>query len=114
MSDRDDRIVDLAAALSDGNAIDWEAAESCAATESERLQIRHLRAVRELAAAQGNLSGPADKNRWAHDSLLHRGGTADDAAETVAPVTWGPLRVIEKIGRGQFGDVYRAHDPRLD
>ena len=29
------------------------------------------------------------------------------------PVTWGSLRVHEKIGRGRFGDVYRARDPSL-
>ncbi len=44
-----------------------------------------------------------------------------DAAERVAsqsldvlPVQWGPLTVLEHIGRGTFGDVYRAHDARLD
>lgn len=27
---------------------------------------------------------------------------------------WGPLRIIERVGRGTFGDVYRAWDTRLD
>src|ERR1700704_1552962 len=27
---------------------------------------------------------------------------------------WGPLRIIEQVGRGTFGDVYRAWDTRLD
>src|ERR1700704_586423 len=27
---------------------------------------------------------------------------------------WGPLKLIEKVGRGTFGDVYRAWDTRLD
>ena len=31
-----------------------------------------------------------------------------------APVLWGHLRLVEKIGRGAFGDVYRAWDTRLD
>ena len=30
------------------------------------------------------------------------------------PAAWGPLRILERIGRGTFGDVYRAWDPRLD
>jgi len=113
MSGRDDRLVDLAAALSDGAAIDWDAAESAAATESERLQIRGLRRVRGMADAQVASSSQADGSGRAYDSLMHpTGGTASSGA--APPVTWGALRAIEKIGRGQFGDVYRAHDPRLD
>src|SRR5262245_35830446 len=27
---------------------------------------------------------------------------------------WGPLRILEHVGRGTFGDVYRAWDSRLD
>ena len=36
-------------------------------------------------------------------------GEADDRLEH-----WGPLRIIEQVGRGTFGDVYRAWDTRLD
>ena len=28
--------------------------------------------------------------------------------------TWGPLVILEKIGTGAFGDVFRAREPRLD
>ncbi len=28
--------------------------------------------------------------------------------------TWGSLRILESVGRGHFGDVYRAWDPTLD
>jgi TolB-like protein/predicted Ser/Thr protein kinase len=28
--------------------------------------------------------------------------------------SWGPLRILEHVGRGTFGDVYRAWDSRLD
>jgi eukaryotic-like serine/threonine-protein kinase len=30
------------------------------------------------------------------------------------PAEWGSLRILERIGRGTFGDVYRAWDARLD
>ncbi len=30
------------------------------------------------------------------------------------PSEWGSLRILERIGRGSFGDVYRAWDARLD
>jgi serine/threonine-protein kinase len=79
----------LAAAVADGTPIDWDAAESSAASDSERRQIRQMRLVEQLGAAQ-ELAPPA------------------------TPSTWGSLRILENIGQGRFGDVYRAFDPRLD
>ncbi|HZI79472.1 MAG TPA: protein kinase, partial [Vicinamibacterales bacterium] len=29
------------------------------------------------------------------------------------PARWGPFEIVEEIGRGAFGTVYRARDPRL-
>ena len=43
---------------------------------------------------------------------LSRSDTVAPAAEP--PFQWGPLDVVELVGRGTYGDVYRAHDPRLD
>jgi serine/threonine-protein kinase len=31
-----------------------------------------------------------------------------------APVMWSHLRLVERIGQGAFGEVYRAWDTRLD
>src|SRR5690348_16312393 len=30
------------------------------------------------------------------------------------PQTWGSLRLLERVGGGAFGEVYRAWDARLD
>jgi hypothetical protein len=61
-----------------------------------------------------------------HRALLHEPGAAPietlltssrgSLGEAVGGfrVQWGPLVVLDKIGRGAFGDVYRAWDPRLD
>jgi serine/threonine-protein kinase len=51
---------------------------------TDRPLIRHLKVVEALAT-------------------VHR-----------VPATWGHLQLIERIGRGTFGEVYRAWDPRLD
>ena len=90
---RPDRLTALASAVADGTPVDWDAAESSAASESERVQIRELRVVYQLAESQNR--PPATLPR-------------------VDAQSWGPLRISEAIGRGRFGEVYRAFDPRLD
>ena len=85
MNNDDAGLTELAGAILDGTPVDWEAADSGVAPRDRRL-VTHLRAVAAIAEA-------------------HRG----DALET-----WGPLRLLERIGRGAFGDVYRAWDSRLD
>ena len=80
------RITELAEALADGTPVDWAAAESTAATEQERIVIRRLSRI-GLAAS------------------LHRRPAPRD--------TWSHLQLLEKVGGGAFGDVFRAHDPRL-
>jgi TolB-like protein/Flp pilus assembly protein TadD len=86
----DPLIDDLADAILDGTPIDWPAAESSADGTDRTLvsQLRVLAAVAELHRQEPKVAN--------------------------APVLWGPLRLTELIGRGAFGDVYRAWDTRLD
>ena len=83
--DDDGALTDLARAVLDGEAIDWAAANARAAP-ADRPFVDRLRLIAGIAEA-------------------HR----DDA-----PWTWGSLRLLERIGQGAFGEVYRAWDPRLD
>ena len=78
-------LTELAGAILDGSPIDWESADSDAAPE-DRPVVRRLKSIAAIARA-------------------HHGGE---------PETWGSLRLLEPIGRGAFGDVYRAWDSRLD
>ncbi len=78
-------LADLAGAILDGDAIDWASATDTA-DETERPLLDQLRLLAALAD-------------------LHR---------VAKPEHWGHLRVLERIGRGAFGDVYRAWDTRLD
>jgi serine/threonine-protein kinase len=80
---------DLARAILDGAPVDWPEVES-SAHESERPLIEQLRTLATLVE-------------------FHRAQRA--GAETG---TWGHLRILEPIGRGAFGRVYRAWDTRLD
>jgi serine/threonine-protein kinase len=91
VSDRDARLNALAEALADGTLVDWDAAEAGANSDDEREQIRRMRVVGAVAAAHAHI---------------------DD--RSAVATRWGPLEVLECIGRGRFGDVYRAWDRRLD
>jgi serine/threonine-protein kinase len=84
----DPLIDDLADAILDGAPIDWAAAESSPDGTAQQLvgQLRVLAAV--AACARGD-----------HER---------------APAMWSHLRLVERIGRGAFGEVYRAWDTRLD
>jgi tetratricopeptide (TPR) repeat protein len=75
----------LAGKILDGIPVDWDAAERQCAPAAQLL-VRRLRAVARIVDT-------------------HRADTLD---------WWGPLRLLECIGRGAFGDVHRAWDPRLD
>lgn len=96
--DREARLGDLAASILEGAPVDWDAVESTASPE-DLVVIRQLRVLHEVAA-------------------LHRGLSNADAATTAvpapAPAMWGHLRLLEVVGRGSFGEVYRAWDAHLE
>ena len=86
MPDRDQLLDQLARAVLDGTLVDWMAVESRAGSEAVPF-LRRLQLVASVAK-------------------VHR--------EALPAVTWGPLRLIERVGRGASSDVYRAWDTRLD
>ena len=79
---------DVAGAILDGAPVDWSIVDSDAA-QSEQAVIEQLKTLAMLR-------------------LVRRGESADRFTE------WGHLRVLERIGRGAFGEVFRAWDTRLD
>jgi serine/threonine-protein kinase len=75
----------LAEAVADGSAVDWDLAESNAGSPKERKVIQQLR---RLASVSATVRAQA--------------------------ALWGPLQIRGEVGRGSFGVVYRAWDPRLE
>ena len=95
-------VPDLAGAVLDGTPIDWVAAESTA-DEGNRPLIEQLRVLAALADLHRCLARQATTRPAAQD---------EDGVEGLKH--WGHLRVLDRIDRGAFGEVYRAWDTRLD
>jgi TolB-like protein/tRNA A-37 threonylcarbamoyl transferase component Bud32 len=102
----DQLVDDLADAILDGTPIDWAAAES-SSESTARLLIRQLRVL--AAVAELHRSTPPTTSTLSQLPPCRMEPKVADA-----PVEWGHLRLVERIGRGAFGEVYRAWDTRLD
>jgi serine/threonine protein kinase/Tol biopolymer transport system component len=107
-----ERLIDVAAAVSDGGVVDWVLTEA-EASPSERQLVGHLRVLERLASVHAGLPPVAAFERSLHDSLRQAAATASTPPAT-APTTWGPLTIVERIGSGTYADVYRARDSHLD
>jgi serine/threonine protein kinase/tetratricopeptide (TPR) repeat protein len=94
----------LAESISDGVPIDWNAAEA-RATGDEKELLRQLRVVADLAMLHRSL--PADPST----TVSVRSATRTPA-KTIG--TFGHLELVERIGRGGAGEVYRAWDQQLE
>ena len=108
----DESLIDLAVAVADGAPIDWASATQTLGTEDELRLLDGLRLIADVTSARGvALPPPPAAARSAAAPHLSEGS---GVGRSVGLEEWGPLRIIEQVGRGTFGDVYRAWDTRLD
>lgn len=105
MSPESAALLKLAESIADGAAVDWEAAET-GATAEERAVIRQLRVLSEVAVLHRSL--PASPDDWRAPAQSSRRPT------TPAIGNWGHLVLLERLGRGTSGEVYRAWDRQLE
>jgi hypothetical protein len=89
-------VLRLAEAVADGAAIDWKRERGEAGAPG---QVRSLELIDSVFREYGRA---ADVVRGRLREPLLRPDSR-----------WGPLRVLERIGTGTFGQVYRAFDPAL-
>jgi TolB-like protein/tRNA A-37 threonylcarbamoyl transferase component Bud32 len=94
----------LAESIADGATIDWDATEA-QASAADRAVIRELRILSNLAGLHRSLPAPG---LVPAETLAHRSGDAP------AIGSWAHLTLIERLGGGASGDVYRAWDRHLE
>jgi eukaryotic-like serine/threonine-protein kinase len=101
----DAAMLSLAESIADGQPIDWAEVEARAGAQDESI-VRQLRVISELAGLHRSLSTlsmpPPDAARSRQVS----------AAPAIG--SWGHLTLIERLGGGSSGDVYRAWDRHLE
>src|SRR5688572_7218175 len=98
----DQPLSDLAEAIADGRPIDWADVSRRAGTSPPGDLVKQLQVLEALAALHRSQESTAE---------------APIAPATPAPAplgTWGGFELLEQIGQGSFGVVYRARDVRLD
>ena len=98
----DDRelLSSVAASISDGALIEWEKVAGQVAGEEDSV-LKELRVLEQIAKF----------HQTAQEGGAGVAGSAGD--EPPDARTWAHFLILGRIGRGSFGNVYRAHDTKL-
>jgi len=94
-TERDENLQALAARIADDQSVDWASEMDPALTgDPTALGLRELEQI-----VQG---------------FRHMQLAGQSKASGACRFTFGPLQVLERLGEGAQGEVWRAHDPMLD
>ena len=98
---QEQQLTDLAGAVADGRPLDWASIEQSTPGPAGREAIAALRDVSQVGALFASLANTL--------------GRSDQRPERLEPgASWGGFRIVEHVGSGRYGDVYRAWDAALD
>ncbi|MEO7189466.1 MAG: protein kinase [Vicinamibacterales bacterium] len=103
---------ELALAMADGRPIDWHAQDARLATDLDPDLIAPLRLIERVVRAHRETTFDIGLESMTVGPPIGDPNCAEEPTDSA--VTWGPLTILERIGGGSYGDVYRAHDRRLD
>jgi serine/threonine-protein kinase len=103
-------LVEAARAIAAGRRVDWDAIESSGGlSDSVVSLLRQLRVVENISELHRSLPDP-----WSSTGTAHSSANTGATALAKTPEVWGALRLLEHVGQGVFGEVFRAWDPRLE
>jgi serine/threonine-protein kinase len=97
-------LLEVATSISNGIAVDWARLPTPQGPSQATAVLREMAVLDRIAQFHRtdiDSEAPTDA-RHAHET------------RTVEHEVWGHFRLLEKIGKGTFGMVYRAHDMKLD
>ncbi|HTO91093.1 MAG TPA: serine/threonine-protein kinase [Candidatus Sulfotelmatobacter sp.] len=100
--ERRDPLDALAGSVSDDRPVDWDGAESSVGSPAAQASVRALREVSKIAEFNRELQRSPEP-----------GSAAGAATETTEPKRWGDLLLLEQVGSGMSGQVWRAWEPKL-
>src|SRR5262249_43219842 len=103
----------VALAVADGAIPDWDDLDK-QSSPAERQLLEQLRALSAFAHTTRS-SRPRRSRR--HPLVEEPAPPRSRTREVTRPAVserWPGLTLVEEVGQGAFGIVYRAHDPRLD
>jgi serine/threonine-protein kinase len=98
----DESLIDLVGSIDDDRPVDWDAAERGAQSDEDRATIRELKILSDIARVYRDPDGVFDPADPPAARTRHKPSR-----------TWGPLGVLDEIGRGAFSTIHRAVD-KLD
>jgi RIO-like serine/threonine protein kinase len=106
-----DSLIDRAIeAVADGEPVDWDVLDS-QAPDDERELLKCLRILDGISELHRSTQDDADA---AEESVPQLTITGPETMTEDRSDSWGRYRLIERVGEGSFGNVYRAWDPELE